>query len=293
MTNLLAFNDLSVHSGINPAFFALLAAIFITLLGGMMMPAFVAMARTSVADRLTRAAVWAAFKSTLARWVQVAIAVLTSSAALVLVIAVIGATPAAAQKSPTASTAATATSDATVIEQIAAQIKAAKKPLPAWAADLAMKAYDIYKTHQNGKRVGVVEKRSNEIEREVIAILKVVADVQTQVEAGQAMTDREFRLTRDLLDVHAARLDDITGRVTTLEAKSEAQAQRVAAAQGLANELQRQLELARKRTQAIEKELIAERERVAAVAARLYRPGCGTGSAYRGDKCVDVAANPK
>jgi hypothetical protein len=29
------------------------------------------------------------------------------------------------------------------------------------------------------------------------------------------------------------------------------------------------------------------------MAARLYRPGCGTGSAYRGDKCVDVAANPK
>jgi hypothetical protein len=108
MTNLLALNDLSVQSGTNPAYLALLAAIFITLLGGMMMPAFVAMARTSVANRLTRAAVWAAFKSALARWVQVAIAVLTSSAALVLVIAVIGATPAAAQKSPMASTAAAA-----------------------------------------------------------------------------------------------------------------------------------------------------------------------------------------
>jgi hypothetical protein len=42
---------------------------------------------------------------------------------------------------------------------------------------------------------GGVEKRADDIEREVSEILSVVAEFQAQVEVGREMIDRRFRLT--------------------------------------------------------------------------------------------------
>jgi hypothetical protein len=167
---------------------------------------------------------------------------------------------------------------ARTVDELMARIKSSKKPLPAWALDLAMRAYVVYKTYHNGKRVGVVEKRADEIEREVSSILKVVAGIQAQVEAGQEMTDREYRLTRDLLDVHGHRLDDLTGRVAHLEQTAAEQAVQLAASEALVGELRRQLEDARNALTGLERSF--------------RRPDCGTGRAWRNGICVDVAANP-
>lgn len=99
---------------------------------------------------------------------------------------------------------------AAAIERVMTSIKAAKKPLPAWALDLALRAYDTYKTIRNGEKV-------EEVQREVLSVLKVVDDIKEQIEAGRELTDREFRLTRELLDAHARRLTDLADRVDRLE----------------------------------------------------------------------------
>ena len=38
------------------------------------------------------------------------------------------------------------------------------------------------------------------MQREVLAVLTVVAEIKVQVEAGRELTDREFRLTRECRD---------------------------------------------------------------------------------------------
>lgn len=108
---------------------------------------------------------------------------------------------------------ATKASDETVastIERTMRGIEFAKKPLPAWALDMAMRAYGTWKTYRNGQKV-------EEVQREVLAALKVIDDVRRQVEAGREMTDREVRLTRELLDAHDRRLADLAGRLDRLE----------------------------------------------------------------------------
>jgi hypothetical protein len=93
-------------------------------------------------------------------------------------------------------------------------IKSATKPLPAWAIEIALRAYDAAQTYRYGKRV-------KEVQKEVLAVLKVVAEIKEMAEAAREMTDREYRLTRELLEVHDQRLEDLTGRVAKLEKKIE------------------------------------------------------------------------
>ena len=97
------------------------------------------------------------------------------------------------------------------------KIRSAKKPIPVWATEWAARVYTAWKTYKNGERVEAIDK-------EVQAVLQIVADIALQVEAGQEMTDREFRLTRDLLDAHGRRIDDLTARVDRIDRDTQGHA---------------------------------------------------------------------
>lgn len=145
-----------------------------------------------------------------------------------------------------------------LIEDTMRAIGAAKKPLPFWAIDMALRAYQVYKTYRNGQKV-------EEVQREVLVILKIVAELKDQADAGLDMSEREHRLTRDLLGVHGRMVEDLTVRAATLEHKT--------------SELATQVAFWRKRAQELER--------------RLFRRGCGVGHAWRNGSCVDVAANQR
>jgi hypothetical protein len=145
-----------------------------------------------------------------------------------------------------------------IIESMMSAIKHTKKPLPGFAVDIAMRAYQTWKTYKNGEKV-------EDVQREVIGVLTVVAGIKDEVEAGREMTAREYRLIRELLDVHQRRLDDLTTRLATLEITTKQTAASVAAY--------------RKRAEDLE--------------IRFRRPSCGRLHAWRGRRCVDVAVNPR
>lgn len=194
---------------------AMMATIFIVLVGAMLTPTLLWAVRQPFIRRGTAVATRAGIRWVLWQGLRRLLFLLPLVAA-----GLFFAQEVAAQTAPREARLPPVASDRTetrTIDELMARIKASKKPLPAWAVDLAMRAYEVYKTHQNGKRVGAVEKRADDIERQVMTILRVVTEVQAQVEAGQEMTDREFRLTRELLDAHSGRLDDLAGRVSRIE----------------------------------------------------------------------------
>ena len=199
----------------NTAVVAMMATMFIVLFGAMVTPMLLWAARQPLIRRGTTLAARTGIRWALWQGIRRLLFLLPLVAA-----GLFFAQEVAAQTAPREARlppAATDRAATRAIDDMMARIKASRKPLPAWALDLAMRAYDVYKTYQNGKRVGAVEKRADDIEREVLAILKVVIDVQAQVEAGQEMTDREFRLTRELLDAHSRHLDDLAGRLSRIE----------------------------------------------------------------------------
>ncbi|MGE4127998.1 MAG: hypothetical protein AB7E80_07510 [Hyphomicrobiaceae bacterium] len=236
-----------------------LAAIFIVIVGAMATPAVIWTARNPLIRRGAALAARAALRYTFWQGIRRLLFVLP------LVTTGLYFTPEAAQAAPREARFAVERPATGTIEDMMARIKSSKKPLPVWALDLAMRAYDIYLTYQSGKRVGAVEKRADDVEHEVQAILKVVLDVQKQVEAGREMTDREFRLTRELLDSHGRRLNDLTGRVARLEREAAKHSRQLDEARGA----------------------------LARLGRGFRRPGCGVGRAWRNGKCVDVAANPR
>ena len=77
-----------------------------------------------------------------------------------------------------------------LIEGLMSTIKASKKPLPVWAIDMAMRAYETWKIYQNGQKV-------EKVQRVVLSVLEHVAEIKDQVETGRAMSEREYRLTRE------------------------------------------------------------------------------------------------
>ncbi len=151
------------------------------------------------------------------------------------------------------------------IEKLMSVINGAKKPLPAWALDTAMKAYKTYKTYKNGEKV-------EEVQQAVLAVLKTVAEIKTDVDAGRELSDKEYRRTRDLLDTQGLRLGDLEVRVDRVEKATRETAARLRAWQ--------------QRTEAAE-------ARAASVERRFGRRGCPVGHAYRNGSCVDVAATPR
>jgi hypothetical protein len=63
-------------------------------------------------------------------------------------------------------------------------------------------------------------------QREVIAVLKLATDVRDQAEAGHEMTEREYRLPRELLDAQARRRD-YSKRFRQLEQRADQLERRV------------------------------------------------------------------
>ena len=74
-----------------------------------------------------------------------------------------------------------------LIDNLMAVIKSSKKPIPVWAIDMAMRAYNTWKTYKNGQQV-------EEVQQEVLYVIKLVAEIKAQVEDGHEMTEREYRL---------------------------------------------------------------------------------------------------
>jgi hypothetical protein len=127
----------------------------------------------------------------------------------VLASMVVAATP--AQAGPPADVLAAPTLPAAkTIDDLMAAIKNAKKPLPAWAIEIAIRAYDAYKTHANGKKV-------EQVEATVRTVLTEVTALQAAVEAGRELSAEEYRLTRELLDAHGRFLTEISVRLSKVE----------------------------------------------------------------------------
>jgi len=94
------------------------------------------------------------------------------------------------------------------------RVRAHRGFLPRWALDIALRAYEAYQTYRNGERV-------EKIRGQVLATLRVITELKADVEAGQEMSDREYRLTRELLDSRMAHIETLisalSSRVDELE----------------------------------------------------------------------------
>jgi len=101
-----------------------------------------------------------------------------------------------------------------VVDMAMKRIRGFRSSLPAWALEIALRAYNAYQTYRNGERV-------EEVRAEVLATLKVIAELKADVEAGREMSDREYRLTRELLDTRLAHIETLisalSSRVDELE----------------------------------------------------------------------------
>jgi hypothetical protein len=86
--------------------------------------------------------------------------------------------------------------------------------LPRWALDIALRAYDAYQTYRNGQRV-------EKVRAQVLATLRVITELKADIEAGREMSDREYRLTRELLDSRMTHIETLisalSSRVDELE----------------------------------------------------------------------------
>jgi hypothetical protein len=96
------------------------------------------------------------------------------------------------------------------IERLVQMIRSGGKPLPAWALDLIMRAYDAYKTHQNGKEIASIREMT-------LGILREVADLKVRIERGEELSDGEYRTIRERLDVFAFVLADHERRLKANE----------------------------------------------------------------------------
>lgn len=144
----------------------------------------------------------------------------------------------------------TATDD--LVEQALTFAKRKSKPLPVYVVDTILLAAKTWKQFKNGEKV-------EEAVEKVTAVMKIVADIEADVDADREMTDREFRRTFELLDMHARGLRDLAGRVDKIEDE-----------------------------QATLKKKARELERA------FRRPDCGVGSKRRNGRgpCVLAADNP-
>jgi hypothetical protein len=119
-----------------------------------------------------------------------------------------------------------------LIDGLMSTIKGSKRPLPVWAIEMASRAYETWKTYQNGQKV-------EEVEKVVLSILAHVAEIKDQVETGRAMSEREYRLTRELLDAHARAFDGFVSQIRQIEDRLQREAVRMAGCEGRTDELHR------------------------------------------------------
>jgi hypothetical protein len=163
-------------SEIDFAYLVSLTAIGLVVIGAMLTPLVLALTRPihPHVEQLARRAAWVGCKSIIARGVRWVCAIATAGAALAIML-VVCAGPATADPAGKAFHLASATiprlSAAQAIEQLTSSIKAAKKPLPMWAAELFLKAVNLYAVHK------LIGKFAQLVGREVATCRSVVVQV--------------------------------------------------------------------------------------------------------------------
>jgi len=153
-----------------------------------------------------------------------------------------------------------------IVDSLMSAISRSKRPLPAWALDAASKAVMHWRLHR-------LSRKTQEIEKEVTAVLRIVVDIKDQVEAGRAMSERETRFARAALEAHDRRLDDLTSRVDAIEQGTRVSEARIA------------------KLEAHNKVLMAENKALRAsnseLTRRFLRDRCGAGRKRGVHGCVD------
>ena len=153
-----------------------------------------------------------------------------------------------------------------IVNSLASVIGRSKRPLPAWALDAANKAVVHWKLHR-------LSQRTAEIEKEVVEVLRIVAGLKDEAEAGRVLSEREIELTRRLLDAHGRRLDDLASRVDAIERGTRESDARIA-----------KLEADNKALTAQNKALRASNDEVT---RRVLADRCGAGRKRGPHGCVD------
>lgn len=97
-----------------------------------------------------------------------------------------------------------------LVEQALTFAKRKSKPLPVYVVDTILLMANTWKQFKNGEKV-------DEAVEKVTAVMKIVAEIKADVDVGREMTDREFRRTFELLDMHARGLKDLDARVGKIE----------------------------------------------------------------------------
>ncbi len=201
-----------------------------------------------------------------------------------------------------------------------------RKPAPVWILDSATGVYRAVQQYRNGGKVSeavrvahaaraevdAVKTGLDEVKRIGLATLKELAILKELIEEGRELTDREYRLVRDLLDAQAGRLDAIVGRVGDLERFTAEHTARMRALEARAAEAEANLAAVRAqaiywqgRTRDVEAEvaeLQGESNGLAEIVRRqnmmieqhrrvVGRRGCGAGRyySYKAKGCIEVA----
>ncbi len=73
-----------------------------------------------------------------------------------------------------------------------------------------MNAYKAWQTYKNGERV-------EDVQKQVLDVLKAVAEMEAHITAGREFSDREYRLTRELLDARMVQINGMSKRLDALE----------------------------------------------------------------------------
>lgn len=123
-------------------------------------------------------------------------------------------TPLAVQNFKTSPQTVTVSSLSTHIEKLMSLIKGAKKPLPAWAVDIALRSFSAYRAFKNRRRI-------EELDKAVYKVLLEIDMLRRKLEHGEAQSAEEYRLTRELLDSYGAEIKDHEQRLAALEEDSD------------------------------------------------------------------------
>ena len=126
-----------------------------------------------------------------------------------------------------------------VIEQLHGVLRATKKPLPAWAVEIAFRAYTAWKTYKNGERVETIEKQ---LQITTLAVLREVADIKAIVGSGRDLTEAEYRRFRERLDGYGQRLDAHEAMINELQQQHDRLRAEIEQAKLLAAEQRRRTE---------------------------------------------------
>jgi hypothetical protein len=118
-----------------------------------------------------------------------------------------------------------------------------------------------------------LSERSAAIEKEVVEVLRIVAGLKDEVEAGRALSERETRWVRQALDAHGRRLGELTARFDEFERRARDSDARIA-----------RLEADKEALTAQNKALRASNDDLT---RRIFTDRCGAGRKRGPHGCVD------